>query len=95
MSIHYYVGICVSLYSFIGLCMIIHNEKLDFSINIVFNKSLKQLSNKKIKKNKLELSSAKLRRFIKLSWQQFGEMIFDSLEAILKDSLSGFIEYMK
>ena len=36
--------------------------------------------------NKLELSSAKLRRLMKLCWKKFYEMIFDSLEAILKDS---------
>ena len=36
--------------------------------------------------NKLELSSAKLRRLMKLCWEKFDEMIFDSLEAILKDS---------
>ena len=36
--------------------------------------------------NKLELSSAKLRRLMKLSWKKFDEMIFDRLEAILKDS---------
>ena len=36
--------------------------------------------------NKLELSSAKLRRLMKLTWNKFDEMIFDSLEAILKDS---------
>ena len=36
--------------------------------------------------NKLELSSAKLRRLMRLSWKKFDEMIFDSLEAILKDA---------
>ena len=45
--------------------------------------------------NKLELSSAKLRRLMKLCWKKFYEMIFDSLEAILKDPLSGFIKYLK
>ena len=45
--------------------------------------------------DKLELSSAKLRRLMKLCWEKFDEMIFDSLEAILKDSWSGFIEYLK
>ena len=45
--------------------------------------------------NKLELSSAKLRRLMKLTWNKFDEMIFDSLEAILKDSLGGFNKYLK
>ena len=39
--------------------------------------------------NKLEL------RVMKLSWKKFDEMIFDCLKAILKDSWSGFIEYLK
>ena len=38
------------------------------------------------KENKLELSSAKLRNLMKLSCEKVDEMIFDSLEAILKDS---------
>ena len=45
--------------------------------------------------NKLELSSAKLRRLMNLSWKKFGEIIFDSREAILKDSLSGLSKYLK
>ena len=40
----------------------------------------------KMGENKLELSSAKLRRLMKLSWKKFDEMIFHRLEAILKDS---------
>ena len=40
----------------------------------------------KKKVSKLELSSAKLRRFMKLSWKKFDELIFDILKAILKGS---------
>ena len=38
------------------------------------------------KENKLELSSAKLRILMKLSWKKFDKLIFDCLQAILKNS---------